>query len=204
MRHASVDLISLLFCGGLWLAAQTAVAPQQDRSSALAGVEGMNSSAITHPASPKADPRAWMPACPVNMQALQGTGRGLLVARDSTHENRMPQGQPSQRIHLILGYGNGKKIVQARVVAEGFGPKGQMQHTLTGPGDATIVSRTLIVKMHPRGADEVTGDLVLPGFTSVQTIRLLALRYDDGSSWNALLQPLCSVAPDPLMLVADR
>ena len=61
-----------------------------------------------------------------------------------------------------------------------------------------------LVRMRAEDKDSVAGELVLPGFTSVQTIELLALRYDDGSSWNALPRTPCSVKPDLLMLVADR
>jgi hypothetical protein len=162
-------------------------------------IGGLNSLAPQPSVAPKAA------ICPVQMQAQQGTGRGLLVVRrDNKNGSKTQPDQPSQRIHLILGDGNGKHIVQARVVVRGFGSKGRVDPSLSTAGDAATLSRTLVVRMRAEGKESVAGELLLPGFTSVQTIELLALRYDDGSSWNALPRTPCSVKPDLLMLVAGR
>ena len=209
MTRAYAGLVSLLISGTLGLAAQSVYHPPPEQSAGVAGMEsmgrgvfsigGLNSSTPQPSVAPKAT------ICPVQMQAQQGTGRGLLVVRrDNKNGSKTEPDQPSQRIHLILGDGNGKHIVQARVVARGFGSKGRVDPSLSTAGDAATLSRTLVVRMRAEDKDSVAGELVLPGFTSVQTIELLALRYDDGSSWNALLQTPCSVKPDLLMLVADR
>ena len=208
MTRAYAGLVSLLISGTLGLAAQSVYHPQQEQSAGVAGMAGMGGcvfsigglNSITP--QPSVAPKATI--CPVQMQALQGTGRGLLVVRDNKNQDKTQPGQPSQRIHLILGDGDGKRIVQARILARGFGSKGRVDPSLSTAGDATTLSRTLVVRMRAEGKDGAAGELVLPGFTSVQTIELLALRYDDGSSWNALLQTPCSVKPDLLMLVADR
>lgn len=197
MQRASTFFFSLVLCGTLGLSAQTLTPPQK----------------LPSPDQPKTydwtllaqKPMARMSACPVDMRARQGTGSGLLVARDNKNQDKVPRsGQPSQRIHLILRNGQGKHIVQATVIVRGFGSKGRMEHVLASTGDATTLSRTLMVRMRSEDKDTVAGDLVLLGFTSVQTIELRALRYDDGSSWNALLHSPCSVTPDPLMLIAGR
>jgi hypothetical protein len=47
-------------------------------------------------------------------------------------------------------------------------------------------------------------DLVLPGFSSVQSITLNSLTYSDGSTWNSFKGNACRVAPDPFMLVSAR
>ena len=198
MQRAAAVVFSLWVWGAAGLGAQTAVHPQ-DKSVGVAGsvfrIGGMD------PASPLPPPMAGVAACPVQMQARQGSGRGLLVARDGPVQDKNGSDQPSQRIHLFMNDGKGKHIVQARVLAQGFGPRGRMQNTLASQGEATTVSRTLVVRMKPENKDSAAGDMVLPGFTSVQTIQLLALRYDDGTSWNALLRAPCSVTPDLLMLV---
>lgn len=208
MQRASAGLFSLLLSGALGLTAQSVYHPPQEQSVGVAGMEsiggsvfsvqGLNSIAPQSPVLPKAS------VCPVQMQARQGSGPGLLVVRDNKNQGKTQPDQPSQRIHLILGDGNGKRIVQARVLVRGFGPKGRVDPSLSTAAVATTLSRTLVVRMRAEGKDSVTGELVLPGFTSAQTIELLALRYDDGSSWNALLRTPCSVKPDLLMLVADR
>lgn len=204
MRRTSVTFTFLLLSGTFGLAAQTAAPSQQNQSVDVAGMDGMSSHAVAHPANPALPPRTWINSCPVNMQALQGTGRGLVVARDSKSPEKTPPDQPAQRIHLILADGNGRHIVQARVRARGLGGRARMEHTLTRSKEPKIASLTLDVRMHATEKGAAAGDLVLPGFTTVQTIELLALRFDDGSSWSALLQTSCSVTPDPLMLIADR
>ncbi len=209
MQRASAGLLSLLLSGTLGLTAQSVYHPPQEQSAGVAGMEsmgggvfsigGLNSTAPEPVVTPKAA------ICPVQMQAQHGTGRGLLVVRrDNKNGSKTQPDQPSQRIHLILGDGDGKRIVQARVLARGFGSKGRVDPSLSTAGDAATLSRTLVVRMRAEGKDSVVGELVLPGFTSVQTIELLALRYDDGTSWNALPRMPCSVKPDLLMLVADR
>lgn len=149
-------------------------------------------------------PQQWASACPVRMQAQHGTGRGLLLARDRQGESSARTDQASQRIHLVLGNADGKQIAQARVMVRGYGAKVRVEHALSSPGAPRLLSRTLVVHMQPEDKETAEGDLMLPGFTSVQSIELLALRFDDGSSWNALLGTPCSVTPDPLMLIADR
>jgi hypothetical protein len=204
MRRISVGLTCLLLSGALGLAAQTLVPSQHNQSFGVAGVDGMNSNAAAHPANSGLPPRMGFNTCPINMQALQGTGRGLLLARDNKGPDKAPPDQPAQRIHLILADGSGRHIVRARVTARGFGSRAHMEHTLTHSMEPKIVSLTLEVRMHATEKGTTAGDLILPGFTTVQTIELFALRFDDGSSWSELLQTPCSVTPDPLMLIADR
>jgi hypothetical protein len=50
----------------------------------------------------------------------------------------------------------------------------------------------------------VTGQLVLPGFTSVTLIELEEITYQNGTVWRIGDQKACSVAPDLLMLISDR
>jgi hypothetical protein len=45
---------------------------------------------------------------------------------------------------------------------------------------------------------------MLPGFTAVNSIKIEALEYADGSTRDLAGQRFCSVKPDPLMLVAGR
>ena len=207
MTRAYAGLVSLLISGTLGLAAQSVYQPPQEQSAGVAGMELVEPGAPVNPLT-KLSGIAEVAACPVEMQARQGSGRGLLVAKDRPGQRpgqeQIRGDQPSQRIHLILSQGTEKPIVQARVLVRGFGAKARMEHALSSEAGATNLSRTLVVRMRPEGKESVAGELVLPGFTSVQTIELLALRYDDGSNWNALPRTPCSVKPDLLMLVADR
>ena len=203
MTRAIAILCAALVCSAFKLTAQSASHPPQERSAGVAGLEFLGTNSPMQPLT-KLPAMAEARSCPVQMQALQGSGRGLLVARDSQNEGKTQTNQPSQRIHLILTQSSAQPIVQARVLVRGFGPKARMEHALSRGDGTTILSRTLVVRMRAEGKGEAAGELVLPGFTSVQSIDLLALHYDDGSSWNALLRAPCSVTPDPLMLIADR
>ena len=207
MTRASAGLVSLLLSATMGLTAQSVYHPPQEQSTGVAGMELVEPGAPVNPVTKLSGIRE-VAACPVEMQARQGSGRGLLVAKDRPGQrpgqDQTRGDQPSQRIHLILSQGTEKPIVQARVLVRGFGAKARMEHALSSADGATNLSRTLVVRMRAEDKDSVAGELVLPGFTSVQTIELLALRYDDGSNWNALLQTPCSVKPDLLMLVADR
>lgn len=198
MQRATTFAVFLCLWGAGGLSAQTAAHPQPGF-----GVAGMES--IGPNSQPLLSlPMAGVAACPVQMQARQGSGRGLLLAHDGPAQDKAIPDQPIQRIHLVMNDGKGKHIVQARILARGFGPKGRIQNALSSQGEATTVSRTVVVRMRPEDKESVAGELVLPGFTSVQTIQLQALRYDDGTSWNALLRAPCSVTPDLLMLIAGH
>ncbi len=195
MQRATVGFFSLLLCGALGLAAQTAIHPPQ--SFGVAGMEGLAS-----PPPSVAPPNAY-PVCPVRMQARQGTGRGLLMAR-----NAPPPDRPSQRIHLVLADDRAAHAVRARITVQGLSDKARVQNALSvapsAEADKPEMARTLMVRLRPEDKGAVSADLLLPGFTSVQSIRLESLTYDNGSKWNAPNSALCSVVPDPMMLIAGR
>jgi len=144
-----------------------------------------------------------VPSCPVGMQARQGTGSGLIAVRDG-HSSPPPRSEPSQRIHLVLRYGRAAQVIGAMVRVRGLSGKNRMQRAdgMNGPApDRTV---TLNAKFTPESNAEVAADLVLAGFTSVQTIDLLSISYKDGSTWKMESRNACRVAPDLMMLVAGR
>jgi hypothetical protein len=136
--------------------------------------------------------------CPVAMRAQQGGGGNMV---------KVQPGQPReshtfQSIHLILGNGNPRRIVVARVKVRGLTDKGRLQPASGQEGPSEI---TRIVDVTFSG-DETSGaaaDLVLHGLTSVRWIDLESLTYADGSTWNAG-DLTCRTVPDPWMLVDVR
>ncbi len=60
----------------------------------------------------------------------------------------------------------------------------------------------MAVTFHPEDATSVAAELVLPGFTSVGSVELLSITYQDGSTWSLAKGEACRVVPDRLMLVA--
>ncbi len=143
--------------------------------------------------------------CPVGMRALQGTGQGLVRVRNQRPEirNGPPAGVPSQRIHLILADHRPGSIERARVLVSGLSPKNRMRN-LSGLDAPTDISKTMEVTLQPEDAASASADLVLPGFTTVNSIGLLSITYDDGSTWNVMKGKACRVTPDPLMLIAEH
>lgn len=149
------------------------------------------------PVGPASVPEVW---CPVSMDAKQGSGGGLIAARD---KNPPKATGPSQRIHLVVSDTKTAKVTGARVRVYGFSGKNRLQNAFLGP-DAPDAMRTLQVSFAPEGRNQAAADLVLPGFTAVTRVVLQAIAYDDGSTWKPEGQHSCSVRPDLIMLVAGR
>jgi hypothetical protein len=173
------------------LAAQTSTTP----ATSLENTQRASNFVIYLPAS----------TCPVSMHALQGSGTGLVAVR-----GEQPVAVFSQRIHLILTNPKSSKITGAKVMVFGLSGKNRIEQAssdqldLTNRDSASDLTRTLDVTFAPEGDKDVATDLVLPGFTSVSSIHLESIRYQDGSTWTVAGRQACHVAPDPLMLVADR
>ncbi len=137
-----------------------------------------------------------VPLCPVAMSAKQGSGGGLLATR-----NAPPVSGPAQRIHLQVADSKAGKAASARIRVYGMSGKGRMQNADSEPKPDFV--RTMDVTFAPedKGA---AADLVLRGYTAVSKIVLQTITYEDGSTWSPTRVQMCSVAPDPFMLVAGR
>lgn len=164
--------------------------------------------------------------CPVSMRAQHGSGGGLVMT------SRQPSGPDAQsgpdgrslgdghsgieqRIHLILGKVNGldKGKDSARVVAATVTVRGVNGKWLTMPASSSQLGSSSVesslvkkvdVKFGITAGQEEFADLVLPGFSSVQSITLNSLTYADGSIWNSFDGKACRVSPDPFMLVSMK
>lgn len=148
------------------------------------------------------------PTCPVSMHALQGSGKGLIAV----HGEQRVSGY-SQHIHLVLTNPKSTKIAGARVKVFGLSAKNRIEKASADPNTALDLTnrkinfdltKTLDVTFAPESETSVATDLILPSFTSVLSIQLESLSYKDGSTWAIAGQQACHVAPDPMMLVADR
>jgi hypothetical protein len=156
--------------------------------------------AQNNPAPPSNDYVMYFPAptCPVAMRALQGTGRGLLAVRDGKRIDG-----PSQNIRLVLAHPESKNVTAATITVRGHSGKSRIENASVAK-DASLLARTLDVRMSSETSSEDFVNLVLPGFTSVTSIELNTITYGDGSTWTVSGQKSCHVAPDPFMLVADK
>jgi len=138
-------------------------------------------------------------ACPIHMHALQTGGGNLLNARDAR------PGEFSQRIHLILGNSAGAaRIVAIEVSVYGTSGKNRAVPTLVARGPAWDARKTFDLQVNIGENEEASTNLILRGFTSVQSINLESVTYADGSIWSPSSSRSCHIAPDPLMLVGSR
>ena len=136
--------------------------------------------------------------CPVGLRALQGSGAGLVKVRGSFAPG--PQ-VPTQHIHFVVA---DPHATGARVRVFGHSDREHLEQTRLSNFEMHELGRTVDVTLSAENDTEAAADLVLPGFTSVQSIELESITYQDGSIWNLGTGQSCQIAPDPLMLIADR
>jgi hypothetical protein len=138
-------------------------------------------------------------ACPVSMQAQQ-RGSSQLVAV----QNGKRMQTPGQRISLTLRSATSPRITAARVYVHGLTPKGHVLQAGATDNLASKITRTMTVTFDDKSNGGVTGELELPGFTSVTSIELQEISYEDGTVWNVDDHKVCRVVPDLLMMISDR
>ena len=149
-------------------------------------------------------------ACPVAMQAKQGSASGLVKVRKQQPDagQGLQNAKPGQHIHLILGKTGQfdlRQIAGATVTAQGLSAKGRLTTTPAGTDSASPdVTRSLDVRFTAEDDGTVSAELDLPGFTSVRSIRIETLALKDGSTWTLARGQRCAVTPDPLMLIANE
>ena len=137
-------------------------------------------------------------ACPVGMQAQQ-RGTSQLVAVQNGHRAQIS----GQRIALTLRAAPSPRITSAQVRVRGLSPKAHVARSKTGDLSSEI-SRKMNVNFDEESNGGVTGELVLPGFTSVTSIELQQILYENGTTWSVGGDSVCRVTPDPFMLISGR
>jgi hypothetical protein len=145
--------------------------------------------------------------CPVSMQARQSGITEMVKVNRGAHSQQEPNAETlqkaGQRIELIVPRDDsGNKIVGAVVTVRGLTARGRIDRAASG--SAADVRRTMDISFSPKDDTTISAELVLLGFTAVKSVKLESLRYADGSSRDFSGQRLCSVTPDPMMLIAGR
>lgn len=139
--------------------------------------------------------------CPVDMRVRQRMGGGT-VAVDKDGNRRQVF---AQRLRLILNslrQGEGdRKAVSATVTVHGTGAKARMQSLRSGSASNSMV-KSFNVDLAHWDEPGISGEFLLPGFTSASQVDLESVTYDDGTTWKLSNNQSCRVAPDPLMLIA--
>ena len=199
MRAYGVVSVVLLF-GSMTIAAQSGGyrLPAQTGSYGWAGMEGPPQAQPNGPLRAAAGERH--AACPVSLRALHGADGNML----KVDKNR-PAGI-AQLLHLIVTNPDSRQIVAARVRVRGLSGKGRMtltanQGATQGAGDAT---RSLEARFSTGAGKEVSSDVWVPGMTAVLDVELNSVTFADGTTRKFAGVEACRIAPEPLMLIADR
>jgi hypothetical protein len=206
MKHR-VALIAVVLASPALLAAQSWQPSPADSASdnSITATDGKTMKTVTVPV-------VTHPACPVAMQAKQGSGVGLVAVRRQAGEpdngRSILDNKPGQQIHLILGKVPSsqldfEQVSRATVTARGLSARSRIDRTPADLGSSpSDLRRTLDVAFGRESDGTLYADLELPGFTSVQSIRIDSIVLKDGSKWSFDAGQHCTVTPDPLMLIA--
>ena len=192
MNSRGLVVAALLLSGSVVVAQQTATPP---------AVQLANGNTVWFVNVPGGQP------CPVRLQARQ-SGMGDLVKTRQTPDTQAESNpRPTQRIRLIINPLAGKApataVVGATVTARGFSARARIDNASSSNAPSDI-RRTLNITFRTESDHSLSAELVLPGFTAVNSIKLETIEYADGSTRDLFGKKFCTVAPDPLMLVAGR
>jgi hypothetical protein len=142
-------------------------------------------------------------ACPVSMTAKQAGATEMVKVQKGPDGKPEPPTKPGQRIRLFLGGLAKTGKITATVTVRGLSARGRIDRA-ADRGDSPDLRRTLNVTFTREDENTVVTELVLPGFTAVKSVKLEALEFADGSTRDLAGVNMCTVAPDPMMLVAGR
>lgn len=142
-----------------------------------------------------------IPVCPISMQAHQGVWDHTIRVRDGQQQQISPFGQ---RLSLTLVDQHPSRILSATVRVRGLNGRSHMVQAVGSANDDSNATRTMSIKFSANPDNSVTGDLYAPGFTSIMSVELLQVTYEDGSTWKISGSNVCRVAPDPMMLIAGH
>jgi hypothetical protein len=205
----------LILLGGLSASAQTAPAPENSNTIHPGAMNTICESRLlpndgkqAKGSSETTCVNVFIPGCPIDMHVRQGIGGGMIAVDDNGVKRR----DFAQRLRLFLkdlqSGKSGQRIVSAIVTVHGLNGKARWVPLADGPGEngsltSGNMARTLAVSMGDWGDPGVSGDFRLPGFTSIRSVDLQSVTYDDGSTWRVSAGQTCRVVPDSLMLVGN-
>ena len=150
-------------------------------------------------------------SCPVNLQAKQAGMTDMVKVKDGEKRPEDMAPGPRQRIYLIIGKDGVTaadkvgpvKVASATVTVRGLSARSRMNDALHDGSAASDIRRILYVKFAEAENGTAFADLILPGFTAVNSVKLESITFADGST-HVPGRAACKVVPDPIMLVADR
>jgi hypothetical protein len=144
-------------------------------------------------------------SCPVGMQAQHASGPTAQVPVDKNGSvSRKHSPNPEQHLQLTLKNPKGTAISEMRIRVRGWSAKGRTLPAQTAGADYTDVSRMFDLKVDIGSHGTAKKDVWVHGMTAVNSIELIGVSYADGSSWKPASLQVCSIMPDPTMLISSR
>ena len=143
-------------------------------------------------------------SCPVGIQAQHAPGLTSQVPVDK-NGNVSRKESPNSGQHLQLTLNNPKTaaISEVRIRVRGWSAKRRTVPAQTAGADYSDASRTFDLKVTIASHGTANKDVWVHGLTAVNSIELIGVSYDDGSSWEpGSVQ--CSITPDPTMLISQK
>jgi len=145
-------------------------------------------------------------ACPAGLKASFNSGTRMVKVHKPGDPDPGPSRGPSQHIRLSLGSYAQNPVVSVRVTAFGLTARGRIARSADSNtyGPSNIRRSMDIAQFFTAKDGTLYADLVLPGFTAVNSVKLESIHFADGSTREFAGQSLCSVPVDPMMLVSER
>jgi len=141
-------------------------------------------------------------SCPVGMQAQHAPGLTTQVPVDKNgNVSRKASTNSGQHLQLTLNNPKTAAISEVRIRVRGWRAKGRTVPAQTAGADYTDASRMFDLKVDIVAHGTAKKDVWVHGMTAVNSIELIGVSYEDGSSWKpGSVQ--CSIMPDPTMLIS--
>jgi hypothetical protein len=138
-------------------------------------------------------------SCPVGLHVRHADNS---TVTNAGNDHSRPAG-PAQRIQLVMTNPQSREIVSGQITVHGFSNQWRAI-PLSGAAPAPDLAKTVDIALDVKGNGHASSDLSLSRFAAVTAIDVNWIQYADGSEWHTPSPGACSVAPDPLMLVAAR
>lgn len=136
-------------------------------------------------------------SCPISLHARHAPGGEVIETNGKRIQDAV------QRLHLIIGDPNSRRIVAANVTVRGFSNKARYMPTMSTE-DSSDAAKTLDVRFPSGAGNESSTDVAVPGLNAVTSIDLNSVSYSDGSTWKLAAGSSCRSWVDGLMLVSSH
>lgn len=142
-------------------------------------------------------------SCPVDMQAQHAPGltAQVPVGKSGSAGGAAHRGN-GQHLQLTLNNPKSAAISEVRIRVRGWSAKGRTVPAQTAGADYTDASRMFDLKVDIESRGTAKKDVWVHGMTAVNSIELIGVSYEDGSSWKPASLQVCSIMPDPTMLIS--